>query len=100
MGVFACRGTHAAQQPLPADSIRVYYHVGYRTLDMSYRENRAELDRLAAVLQDALAKGKLEKVVIRSYASPIGTNKANERLTVARAEVLKDSIRKYADLPE
>ena len=100
VGVFACIGTHAAQQPLPADSIRVYYHVGYRTLDMSYRENRAELDRLAAVLQDALAKGKLEKVVIRSYASPIGTNKANERLTVARAEVLKDSIRKYADLPE
>ena len=39
-------------------------------------------------------------MVIRSYASPIGTNKANERLTVARAEVLKDSIRKYADLPE
>ena len=100
VGVFACIGTHAAQQPLPADSIRVYYHVGYRTLDMSYCENRAELDRLAAVLQDALAKGKLEKVVIRSYASPIGTNKANERLTVARAEVLKDSIRKYADLPE
>ena len=47
VGVFAYIGAHAAQQPLPADSIRVYYHVGYRTLDMSYRENRAELDRRA-----------------------------------------------------
>lgn len=63
------------------DSMRVFYRRGFHDVDPSFRDNRARLDRFLNSVDRALKENRVGKIVIRSYASPDGTAKANERLS-------------------
>ena len=71
------------------DSMRVFYRRGFHNVDPSFRDNRARLDRFLNSVDRALKENRVGKIVIRSYASPDGTAKANERLSERRAEELR-----------
>lgn len=82
----------AVQAQVAQDSAKVYYRRGYSQVDPALRNNRAELDRFTEAIKRAAAHDAVEGIVIRSYASPDGTNRANERLARLRAENLKKYI--------
>ena len=82
----------AVQAQVAQDSAKVYYRRGYSQVDPALRNNRAELDRFTEAIKRAAAHDAVEGIVIRSYASPDGTNHANERLARLRAENLKKYI--------
>lgn len=71
-----------------ADSVYVYYRAGYRYVELDYRDNRVNLSRFVAAIRHAADTGDLERVVIRSGASPDGTQRANDRLVKLRADSL------------
>lgn len=74
------------------DSARIYYRLGYRYVDTSLRNNGAVLKNLCAKIEKTLQEETLEKVVIYSYTSPDGTNKANTVLAARRADSLESWI--------
>ena len=84
------------------DSVRIYFRQGYSTLDLSIRDNRASLERIA----DSLRKGntdsvyKLQKVLVVGGASPEGSLALNRRLSEKRAKVLFDYLSRYGELPD
>lgn len=82
------------------DSVRVYYRQGYRTVDLDYMNNRSELERFMQVVRKAYASGRIDRLVIRSYASPDGLNKSNERLAVNRAEWMEIFICQQTGVPD
>ena len=81
------------------DSMRVFYRRGFHNVDPSFRDNRARLDRFLNSVDRALKENRVGKIVIRSYASPDGTAKANERLSERRAEELKAYLVREGNVP-
>lgn len=91
--------TGTLQAQVAIDSMRIYYPQGYRHIIPTLRNNSSELNRFIKSTSEALQEGKLEKVVIKSYASPDGTDKANQALAVYRADVLTSYIEEHAGVP-
>ncbi len=89
MATFASFGTNCA------DSVKVYFRVGHRQFDPSLGNNRAEMARFVSEVRDAADAGELEHIIVRAYASPDGMNKANQRLSVNRCNVIADYIAKH-----
>ena len=87
---------HAGQG---ADSVRNYYRAGYRYVEPGFRDNRAALDRLVRYIGEARSAGRLERISIRSYASPDGANRANELLSERRADSLSSWIVRHGSVP-
>ena len=81
------------------DSARIYYRLGYRYVDTSLRNNGAVLRNLCAKIEKSLQEETLEKVVIYSYTSPDGSNKANTALAARRADSLESWILRNTPLP-
>ncbi len=79
----------AIKAQVAQDSAQVFYRRGYSQIDTTLRDNRAELGRFTEAIRRAAAHDAVEGIVIRSYASPDGSNRANERLARLRAEKLK-----------
>ena len=94
--VLAAGGDEAQEA---ADSMKIFYRRGYRNVDLSFRDNRAQMERFLNLTEAALKNDRVEKVVIRSYASPDGTAEANERLSVGRAEELKAYLVREGNIP-
>ena len=86
---------HAGQG---ADSVRIYYRAGYRYVEPGFRDNRAALDRLVRYIGEARSAGRLERISIRSYASPDGANRANELLSERRADSLSSWIVRHSSV--
>lgn len=82
--------TVAAQQP--ADSARVYFRSGYRQFDPSIGENRAAMERFISLIKKADSSNDIDRIEIRTYASPDGQYNANNRLTRYRSEELARHI--------
>ena len=84
------------------DSVKIYFRQGYSVLDMSIRDNRETLDRIA----DSLTWGytdsvyTLKKVMVVGGASPEGSIPLNKRLSEKRANVLFDYLSRYGELPD
>ena len=72
--VLAAGGVEAQEA---VDSMKIFYRRGYRNVDLSFRDNRAQMERFLNLTEAALKNDRVEKVVIRSYASPDGTAEAN-----------------------
>lgn len=87
---------HAGQG---ADSVRIYYRAGYRYVEPGFRDNRAALERLVRDIGEARSAGRLERISIRSYASPDGANRANELLSERRADSLSSWIVRHGSIP-
>ena len=81
------------------DSVRIYYRLGYRYVDTSLRDNGTVLKNLCAKIEHTLHEKTLERVVIYSYTSPDGSNKANTALAARRADSLESWILRNTPLP-
>lgn len=75
-----------------ADSVCIYYRAGYRCVEPDYRNNGERLDRFAAAVRQAAETGVLERIVVRTGASPDGTQSANDRLVIYRADSLASCL--------
>ena len=81
------------------DSMKIFYRRGYRHVDLSFRDNREQLNRFLGSVREALKNDRVEKLVIRSYASPDGSVEANEQLAAKRAEELKAYLVRESNVP-
>lgn len=81
------------------DSARIYYRLGYRYVDTSLRDNGTVLKNLCTRIEQTLNDQTLERVVIYSYTSPDGSNKANTALAARRADSLESWILRNTPLP-
>ena len=86
---------HAGQG---ADSVRIYYRAGYRYVESDYRDNGMQLSRFTESVRRALRDGTIERIVVRSGASPDGANRANELLSERRADSLVSYIVRHTDV--
>lgn len=92
-----CAGEGYAQQP--SDSVRIYYRQGRRDVDPSFGGNRDELDRFLHSVRQACRLGHVNRLVIRSYASPDGANSSNERLARLRADSMESYVLRHTAIP-
>lgn len=92
-----CGGYVHAQE---LDSARIHYQQGHREVDLLFRDNGKELERFIRTLREEHGAGRLESVVIRSWASPEGVNCLNEVLSERRADSLKAYLVRHADIPD
>lgn len=93
-----CR-TGEGYAQLPSDSVRIYYRLGHRDVDPSFGDNRSELDRFLRSVNRACELGHVDRLVIRSYASPDGTDRLNERLTRLRADAMESFVLHHTAVP-
>jgi len=83
----------------PSDSVRIYYRQGHRDVDPSFGDNRTELDRFLLSIRRACELGQVNRLVIRSYASPDGVDRLNERLSRLRADSMESYVLRHTDIP-
>lgn len=74
------------------DSVKVYFRVGHSQFDPSLGDNREGMDDFIVKAREALAGDDIESIVVRAYASPDGTNRANELLARRRCEAISKYI--------
>lgn len=95
-----CGSCVAAQEV--RDSVRIYFRQGYSNLDMSLRDNRQALQRIADSLKTNYADSlyRLQQILVVGGASPEGSIPLNKRLSEKRAGVLFDYLSRYGSLPD
>lgn len=76
----------------PEDSITVHYPSGYRYVIPSYNGNAAALDSVITKVRSYMDENRDFEVVIRSYSSPDGDLRSNNRLTRLRGDSLASYI--------
>lgn len=81
---------------MSSDSTKIFYRVGHRQVDVTYRDNASRLDSLLATIRRVMADGDLVRVDVKSQSSPDGELAANERLAINRAIAMKEWIVKNA----
>lgn len=82
----------------PADSVEVYFRAGHRQFDPSLGDNRMAMDGFIAKVREAAAKGEIDSIIVRAYASPDGTERANILLSRRRCDVIADLIANRASI--
>ncbi len=90
LGLCACNQLAYAAQP--ADSAKVYFKLGHRQYSPELGNNAASMNRFIDVVRRADADSNINNIEIRAYASPDGTNTANERLSINRSKSVADYI--------
>ncbi len=90
LGLCACNQLAYAAQP--ADSAKVYFKLGHRQYSPELGNNAASMNRFIDVVRRADADSNINNIEIRAYASPDGTNTANERLSINRCNAVADYI--------
>ena len=98
--VFSLFAACTLRAQVAIDSMRIYYPQGYRYIVPTLRNNSSELEHFIKSASKALQEGQLDKVVIKSYASPDGTDKANKALAIYRADELASYLKQHAGLPD
>lgn len=82
----------------PEDSITVHYPSGYRYVIPSYNGNAAALDSIITKVRSYMDENRDFEVVIRSYSSPDGDLRSNNRLTRLRGDSLASYIIRYTGI--
>ena len=85
-----------------ADTACIYFHRGYSSLDLSFRDNRETLDAFVGQL-NALRTDTLHYAItlfVEGNASPDGTVDANVRLTENRVKNVMEYIHRHVMLPD
>lgn len=98
--IFSLFAACTLRAQIAIDSMRIYYPQGYRYIVPTLRNNSSELEHFIKSASKALQEGQLDKVVIKSYASPDGTDKANKALAIYRADELASYLKQHAGLPD
>ncbi|MDE6369885.1 MAG: DUF3575 domain-containing protein [Duncaniella sp.] len=74
------------------DSVNVSFRVGHRQFDPSLGDNREAMDNFIQLVQKADAEDNIDSIVIRAYASPDGTDRANVLLSQRRCDAIAELI--------
>lgn len=78
--------------PGASDSVKVLFRLGYRHYDPGFSGNAARMHAFMRSLHRADSMNNIDHIIIKASASPDGTDRANERLTVNRCRALTDYI--------
>lgn len=97
ISVSVCESAYSQQA---ADITRVYYRLGYRTLDTLYRDNYRALQRLVCLIGNSWQLGEIDSLEVWSYASPDGSIVMNRRLARLRTDSLVVYLMRRTGLPE
>ena len=81
-----------ATAQVPADSAKVYFRLGHRQYDPAFRNNSAGITPFVKEVKRHNASSNIERVTVRSYTSPDGSNAANERLSRNRCSTISELI--------
>lgn len=77
----------------PADSAKIYFRINHRQFDPTIGDNAATMARFVNSVRAARDSDDIYRLVVRSYASPDGSDNANTRLTANRcAEIVKHIV--------
>lgn len=76
------------------DSVKVYFHVSQYRFDPNLDGNAASMNSFIESVRAAAESRNLDKVVVRAYASPEGTDKFNNRLAEQRCATITSLILK------
>lgn len=82
--------TAAAQ--VPADSAKVYFRLGHRQYDPSFENNSSGMNPFVNEVKRHNAASNIERITVRSYTSPDGSNSANERLSRNRCRTISEYL--------
>lgn len=82
----------------PADSVKVYFRQGYRSFDPELHGNGDVMDDFIIRVRAAVEAGDVEKILIYGYASPEGSDAANQRLTRLRCDYVSQYIQRHANV--
>lgn len=83
-------------------ALKVYFPLDKSDLRRDYRNNDVTLGRIVDILRQIYADDRSDvgKILIVGFASPEGPLGRNTRLAGARAEVLKEYVNSYLELPD
>lgn len=83
------------------DSVKIYFRQGYSILDLSIRDNRQVLERIADSLSIGYADSvyTLKKVMVVGGASPEGTIPLNKRLSKNAPTCFSTILRNTVNFP-
>lgn len=77
---------------VPADSAKVYFRLGHRQYDPAFRNNSAGITPFVKEVKRHNAASNIERITVRSYTSPDGSNAANERLSRNRCRTISEYL--------
>ena len=77
---------------VPADSAKVYFRLGHRQYDPSFENNSSGMNPFVKEVKRHNAASNIERITVRSYTSPDGSNAANERLSRNRCSSISELI--------
>lgn len=72
----------------PADSAKVYFRLGHRQYEPAFNGNDAGMQPFLQEVRRHDAAANIEHLQVRSYASPDGSNAANQRLSENRCKTI------------
>lgn len=75
-----------------ADSTKIYFEIGHRQFNPRLGDNGPSMNHFVNSVRKAKEADDVDHILIRAFASPDGTNAANERLTRYRCEAVTDYI--------
>lgn len=81
------------------DSASLYYKAGVSSIRIDFRENKSEITRFITSVRKERNNRRPVRIVIRSSASPEGTDASNRRLANDRADSLARYIVSRTDIP-
>lgn len=77
---------------VPADSAKVYFRLGHRQYDPSFENNSSGMNPFVNEVKRHNAASNIERITVRSYTSPDGSNAANERLSRNRCRTISEYL--------
>lgn len=81
-----------AAAQVPADSAKVYFRLGHRQYDPSFENNSSGMNPFVNEVKRHNAASNIERITVRSYTSPDGSNAANERLSRNRCRTISEYL--------
>lgn len=90
--LFAVFTVSAVRGQSPSDSAKVYFRVNHHQFDPSLGDNRAAMDGFVDKVCKAVETNNIERLVVRAYASPEGSQAANVQLTRYRCETIANYL--------
>lgn len=82
----------AVTAQVPADSAKVYFRLGHRQYDPSFENNSSGMNPFVNEVKRHNAASNIERITVRSYTSPDGSNAANERLSRNRCRTISEYL--------
>lgn len=91
----------AQSSPQREDRVTIFYREGKTDIDLTYKHNKANLERFIA-RYDSMNVDSLHRLVVKidAYASPTGTTHINDVISYRRMAKLADYLKQHVDLPD